>query len=370
MKNNTKNEPHVKGKAGRLVIAGPCSAESPRQLMDTARVLAASGHVDFFRAGAWKPRTSPGSFQGVGSRALKWLQDVRQETGLAVCTEVGSVQHAIESLEHGLDMVWIGARTVSNPFVVQEIADVLKGSGIHVMVKNPMAPDLDLWAGSIQRFRQSGTEKVWAIHRGFFYWAHSVFRNHPWWHLPMELKERMPDLPIICDPSHIAGDRRLVPMLVQRALEMAFDGLMIEVHPDPDKALSDARQQLTPDAFLNMMRQNSRRRKSGKQKQSRVLDELRAEIDGVDQLLVWALSKRMKLSGEIASIKSKHQMGLHQPGRWEQVIRKVTSLGTEGGLRSDFITKLFEDIHHESLSVQKLQKPESKISGNRPNFVR
>ncbi len=370
MKNSNDIRPPVNGKAGRIVIAGPCSAESPRQMMETARVLAASGQVDFFRAGVWKPRTSPGSFQGVGSRALKWLQEVKQETGLAICTEVGSVQHAVESLDHGLDMVWIGARTVSNPFVVQEIADVLKGSGIHVMVKNPMAPDLDLWAGSIQRLRQSGTEKVWAIHRGFFYWARSVFRNHPWWHLPMELKARMPDLPVICDPSHIAGDRRLVPMLVQRAMEMPFDGLMIEVHPDPDKALSDASQQLTPAAFLQMMSHNFRKQNPGKEKQNRVLDELRAEIDGIDQLLVWALSKRMKLAGEIAGIKRRHRMALHQPGRWEQVIQKVTSLGQEGGLRSDFITKLFEDIHHESLSVQQRQKQQRIISGNRPTFVR
>ncbi len=334
-----------------LVIAGPCSAESPRQLLETATALAATGKVDYFRAGVWKPRTAPGSFEGMGSKALGWLKEVKQTTGLAICTEVGSVKHVEEALLYDLDMIWIGARTVSNPFLVQDLADTLKGTNISVMVKNPMAPDLDLWAGSIERFRHAGVRQVSAIHRGFFYWTKSLFRNHPWWHIPTGLKERMPDVPVICDPSHIAGDRKLVPLLAQRGLELGLDGLMIEVHPEPDKALSDAAQQLTPAAFANLMEQLGERIKNDSHHDN-MLEELRAEVDVVDQVLIWALSNRMKLAGEIAGVKSSQKMPILQPGRWQQVMANALSKATDAGLRPGFVKQLFDHIHHESLSQQ------------------
>ena len=356
------------GPSRPLVIAGPCSAESPQQLMEAATALAATGQVDYFRAGVWKPRTSPGSFEGMGSKALGWLRDIKKTTGLAICTEVASVKHVEEAMAHDLDMLWIGARTVSNPFLVQELADTLRGTRVQVMVKNPMAPDLDLWVGSIERFRKTGVSKVSAIHRGFFYWTKSLFRNHPWWHIPAGLKERMPDVPVICDPSHIAGDRKLVPMLAQRGLDMGMDGLMIEVHPSPDMAMSDAAQQLTPEAFVHLLKQLGGRLKHGHNQESK-LEELRAEVDVVDQVLIWALSNRMQLAGEIAGVKSSQDMEILQPGRWKQVMANALSKATEAGLRPGFVKQLFDHIHHESLSQQQtLTVTGQKKSGIHPIF--
>ncbi len=339
-----------KQKGDKVLIAGPCSAESREQIIKTARALAATGHISYFRAGAWKPRTSPGCFEGYGIKALEWLSEARDETGLKVCTEVGSVKHAELALSYGIDMLWIGARTVSNPFLVQEIADTLSGTGVSVMVKNPMAPDLDLWIGSIERIRKAGITDVSAIHRGFSYWTRSVFRNQPWWHIPSELKNRMPDINVICDPSHIAGRSELVPMLARRGLDMGMDGLMIEVHPSPGEALSDKSQQLTVPAFIGLIDEmfNSMCDRS-----NNVLEELRAEVDTMDNLLIWALTNRMKLAGEIAGVKSSTEMQLLQPGRWEKVLEKAMSLARDSGLRPAFIQKLFDDIHNESLSVQK-----------------
>lgn len=335
-----------------IVVAGPCSAESPEQLMKTATILAATGRVDYFRAGIWKPRTAPGSFEGMGTKALRWLQQVKQTTGLHISTEVASVKHVEEALKHNVDMLWIGARTVSNPFLVQDIADTLRGTDVRVMVKNPMAPDPDLWSGSIERFKKAGLKDICAIHRGFSYWTKSLFRNQPLWHIPMTLKERMPDVPVLCDPSHITGDRHLVPMVAHRSLEMGMDGLMVEVHPQPANALSDASQQLTPVAFVRLIKQlfgeNAREDKAA----SNILEELRAEVDVMDDLLIWALTNRMKLSGEIAGVKTTHNMKTLQPERWKQVISKVLTKARIAGLRQGFIEKLFDDIHHESLSVQ------------------
>lgn len=336
-----------------LIIAGPCSAENQAQVMKTAHALAAAGYVDYFRAGAWKPRTYPGSFEGVGVKALEWLQQVKQNTGLKVCTEVASVQHVEEALKHGIDMLWIGARTVSNPFLVQELAESLRGTPVDVMVKNPMAPDLDLWAGSIERFKNTGIERVSAIHRGFFYWTKSLFRNHPWWHIPRSLKERMPEVPVICDPSHIAGDRHLVALVARRGLEVGMDGLMIEVHPEPENALSDARQQLDPAAFGDLLEKLFNRNGSANEATSSMLEELRAEVDVIDQVLIWALGNRMQLAGEIATVKTAHEMKALQPRRWKQVVGKVLLKAREAGLRPAFVRKLFDEIHHESLSVQK-----------------
>lgn len=333
-----------------MIIAGPCSAETPEQLMETARHLALGGRVDYFRAGIWKPRTSPGSFQGIGAPGLSWLQEVRSETGMKVCTEVGSVHHVEEVLKAGIDMLWIGARTVSNPFVIQEIADSLRGVDVPVLVKNPLSPDIDLWEGAIKRLLQSGVKEVGAIHRGFFWWGKSQMRNQPFWHIPQELKTRMPDLQIVCDPSHIAGKRSLISLLAQRALEQEFAGLMIEVHPDPDKAWSDAAQQLTPDSFHNLL--NDLLGTPHEVSSAEMLEELRSEIDNMDEMLIWALATRMTLSAKIAHVKKHSQMEPMQMQRWEQVMSRVKDMAGKSGLKPGFIEKLYNSIHKESLKLQ------------------
>lgn len=333
-----------------LIIAGPCSAETPEQLMQTARSLALDGRVDYFRAGIWKPRTSPGSFQGIGAEGLQWMQQVRRETGLKICTEVGSVHHVEEALRADLDMLWIGARTVSNPFIIQEIADALKGVDIPVLVKNPLSPDIDLWEGAIKRLLQSGLKDVGAIHRGFFWWGKSQMRNQPFWHIPMELKNRMPELSIICDPSHIAGKRSLIPLLAQRALEQDFAGLMVEVHPTPDLAWSDAAQQLTPEVFFGLL--NDLLGKPTEATSQQLLDELRSEVDNMDEMLIWALASRMALSAKIARVKKESKMEPLQAQRWEQVMVRVTEMAAKSGLKPRFIENLYAAIHKESLKLQ------------------
>ncbi len=236
-----------------LIIAGPCSAESEEQLLHVSGMLAAGGHTDFFRAGIWKPRTRPGNFEGVGNHGLRWLKRVKEETGLKTATEVATTTHVYEALKYGIDCLWIGARTTANPFATQEIANALQGADVKVCVKNPVNPDAGLWLGAIERISAAGIKDIMAIHRGFSSCAKTRYRNMPQWAIPMWLKKQLPGLPVLCDPSHIAGKRELVPYITQRALLMRFDGLMIEVHPDPEKAMSDARQQLTPAAFEQLL---------------------------------------------------------------------------------------------------------------------
>ncbi|MFN2394997.1 MAG: chorismate mutase [Bacteroidales bacterium] len=334
-----------------MIIAGPCSAETPEQLMETARSLARDSRVEYFRAGIWKPRTSPDSFEGVGVPGLGWLQDVKKETGLKVTTEVGSEKHVEEALKVGIDMLWIGARTVSNPFIIQEIAEALRGVDIPVLVKNPLSPDIDLWEGAIKRLVKSGLKDVGAIHRGFFWWGKSHLRNQPFWHIPIELRERMPGLRIICDPSHIAGKRSFIPLLAQRALENHFAGLMVEVHPSPDNAWSDPAQQLTPDSFHNML--NDLLGTENENTSQELLDELRSEIDVMDEMLVWALAARMELSSKIAKVKREKQMEPLQSQRWDQVMLRVKDMAMKSGLKPRFVEKLYASIHQESLKLQK-----------------
>lgn len=357
------------GAKNPMLIAGPCSAETPEQVMETAKKLAFDGRVNYFRAGIWKPRTSPNSFEGIGAPGLEWMKEVKKETGLKVTTEVGSEKHVEEALKAGLDMLWIGARTVSNPFVVQGIADALKGVDIPVLVKNPLSPDIDLWEGAIKRFSNSGVKQLGAIHRGFFWWGKSHMRNQPFWHIPQELKNRMPDLPVICDPSHIAGKRSLIPLLSQRAMENKFDGLMIEVHPDPDNAWSDAKQQLTPDSYLQLL--DELLGISPDSVSAELLEELRSEIDVMDEMLVWALAARMELASKIAHVKRNAQIEPLQMQRWEKVIERVRSMGTRNGLNPDFIELLFNDIHKESLAIQKkfIEKQVADNPKKEPNFV-
>lgn len=336
-----------------LIIAGPCSAESPEQLLCVANSLKSTNSVSYLRAGVWKPRTTPNSFQGYGCEALVWLRDVKRETGLPFSTEVGSHQHVYEALKFGTDLIWIGARTVSNPFAMQEIADALKGVDIPVLVKNPLSPDIELWEGAIRRLYNAGIYRLGAIHRGFSIWGKSVFRNQPLWDIPLQLKMRYPNLPIICDPSHITGKSELVPLVAQRAMDLNFDGLMVEVHPYPEIALSDSAQQLTPKQFHDLLKLVLAEEAPLRKFSLEMLDELRAEIDIMDDLLVWVLSNRMELAGKIADVKRNEKMQVLQSTRWNQVLERVTSKGVESGLRPQFLEKLFRSIHEESVGMQK-----------------
>lgn len=336
-----------------LLIAGPCSAESPEQLLIVAKALRKTNRVHYLRAGIWKPRTTPESFQGFGIEGLGWLKDVKHEVGIPISTEVGSEKHVYEALKFGVDLVWIGARTVANPFAMQEIAEALRGTDVPVLVKNPLSPDLDLWEGAIRRLHNVGLRKIGAIHRGFSWWGKSIFRNQPFWKLPIELKAKYPNLPVICDPSHISGNRNLVPFVAKRGVDLGFDGLIVEVHPEPSKALSDAAQQLTPDEFAKLLVFIDSAGNPQKSYPDELLSELRAEVDIMDDLLLWALSNRMELSERIASVKSNRKMTVLQSRRWNQVLERVTESGQKSGLRAGFVKKLYNEIHKESISVQK-----------------
>lgn len=336
-----------------ILIAGPCSAESPEQLLEVAESLMQTQRVAFMRAGVWKPRTSPGSFEGFGTEALRWLRDVKSETGMPFATEVGNGNHVYEALKYGADVLWIGARTVSNPFTIQEIASALQGVDIPILVKNPLSTDLSLWIGSIGRLYNAGIHRIGAVHRGFTWWKKSTFRNQPFWKIPLELKKQYPDLPVICDPSHISGDRKLVPLISRRAVDLGFDGLMVEVHPNPSCALSDAEQQLTPHEFELMLKWIDVSTGEDQPYPDEMLSELRSEIDDMDEMLLWALSNRMELSGKIASVKKQTDLEVVQPVRWNKVLEKVTAAGLQSGLREKFILRLFSLIHEESIDVQK-----------------
>lgn len=331
-----------------LVISGPCSAETEEQVMTTAKALAAKG-IKIYRAGIWKPRTKPGGFEGVGSVGLPWLQRVQKELGMLVATEVATAKHVEECLAHGIDMLWIGARTSANPFSVQEIADALKGVDIPVLIKNPVNPDLELWIGAIERLQGAGIHRIGVIHRGFSSFDKKIYRNLPQWHIPIELHRRMPDLPMFCDPSHIGGKRELIAPLSQQAMDLNFDGLIIESHCHPDKAWSDADQQVTPDILsyiisLLVIRDTTQTTES--------LSELRRQIDEVDNELLATIAKRMRISKEIGQYKKEHSMSILQAARYDEIIEKGVIQGGLMGLSSDFMKKLLVAIHEESVRVQ------------------
>ncbi len=331
-----------------LIIAGPCSAESPEQLLSVAQELKSIGKVSYMRAGVWKPRTTPNSFEGYGTEALIWLNQVKQETRIPFATEVANEKHVYEALKFGVDLLWIGARTVSNPFAVQEIASALRGVQIPVLVKNPLSPDLKLWEGAINRLRLAGVKEVGAIHRGFTVWHASPFRNFPMWEVALQLKANNPELRVISDPSHISGDSQYIELLSNRAINLGFDGLMVEVHPNPRLALSDAKQQLTPNQFKDMLCNLF----EASNPNAELMTELRAEIDAVDELLVWALSHRMAIATEIAKVKYETGQSIIQPDRWNEVLNRVIGKGHKMGLRADFVKRLFNSIHRESLQTQ------------------
>jgi chorismate mutase len=336
-----------------LVIAGPCSAETEKQVIQTALELAESKKVDIFRAGLWKPRTRPGSFEGVGSVGLPWLKRVKEETGLPVATEVANAKHAYEALKYGIDYIWIGARTAVNPFAVQEIADSLEGSGVGVLIKNPINPDLELWMGGIERIRKAGISKIAAIHRGFSNYEKTQYRNIPHWQLAVELKQQMPDLPIICDPSHITGNSSLLYEVSQKAMDLNYEGLMIETHIDPEHALSDAAQQVTPNELKEILSRLIMRSPVSSDKGFLdVLGELRSQIDLFDDQLLNILEQRMNVAKTIAKYKKENNITILQTKRWTEIIKKSIAKGEQKGLSSEFIDTMFKAIHQESINHQ------------------
>ena len=346
-----------------LVISGPCSAESKEQVLQTAHQLAASGKVDIFRAGVWKPRTRPGTFEGMGSTALPWLKQVKQQTGMGIAIEVANAKHVYEALKYGIDYLWIGARSSANPFVVQEIADAMQGSDITVLIKNPVNPELELWVGAIERISKAGIKKIGAIHRGFSSYEKTAFRNVPHWLIPVELKQRVENLPLICDPSHICGNRKMLLEVSQKAMDLNFDGLMIESHIDPSVALSDAAQQVTPRALVCILnRLVMRNPESTDSDFLGVLEELRGRIDIYDEQLIEVLEKRMNVAKSIARCKKENNITILQTKRWAEVVQKNVSLGEKKGLTNTFVNDMLRLIHQESINHQNQVMNEARIS--------
>lgn len=331
-----------------IVISGPCSAETEEQVMDTAAQLAKKG-IKIFRAGIWKPRTKPGGFEGVGTVGLPWMQRVQQELGMLVSTEVATPRHVEAALEAGLDILWIGARTVANPFAMQELADSLKGVDIPVLVKNPVNPDLELWIGGLERINGAGIKQLGVIHRGFSSYDKRLYRNLPMWHIPIELRRRFPSLPIFGDPSHIGGARELVAPLCQQAMDLGFEGLIIESHCNPDCAWSDAKQQVTPDVLDFILDKLVIRSQS---ESTESLDALRRQIDELDNSLIELLSKRMRVSREIGQYKREHDMTVVQTGRYTEILEKRGAQGVLCGMAGEFVKSIFESIHEESVRQQ------------------
>jgi len=334
-----------------VIMAGPCSAETEEQVLKTAIPLAEMG-INIFRAGIWKPRTRPNAFEGVGSIGLKWLQTVKKETGMMVATEVANVKHVYEALKYGVDILWIGARTSANPFAVQDIADSLRGVNIPVMVKNPVNPDVDLWIGAIERINNAGIKQMAAIHRGFSSYDKTLYRNVPQWQVPIELRRRIPEMPIITDPSHICGNREFLYDISQKAMDLNFDGLLIETHCNPDKALSDAKQQVTPDGLKQIIDRLILRDPEIKEDLMLTLAELRDQIDKLDDRIINLLEDRMQVSEKIGAYKKENNITILQTKRWDDMLKTRLQLGNRKGLSEEFIVKLFRSIHQESINHQ------------------
>ena len=335
------------------IIAGPCSAESERQMLSIAGELKKSAHVKVFRAGIWKPRTRPDSFEGVGGIGLEWLKAVKDETSLLTTTEVANARHVELCLKNDVDILWIGARTTVNPFIVQEIADALKGIDIPVLIKNPVNAELGLWLGAIERLYHAGVRKIAAIHRGFSTYDEMQYRNQPHWEIPIELKRLLPNLPLICDPSHIAGDRSLIEPLSQIALDLGIKGLMIETHIDPDRALSDSKQQITPKALIQMLERLRTREAVPTDRQLKAqIAHLRAAISHVDTKIIQDIAERMKWVEEIGKLKHEHNIQVLQLGRWENLLKDHVDRAQKIGLDGEFIKAIFELIHTQAVKEQ------------------
>lgn len=335
-----------------LVIAGPCSAESEEQVLRTAHQLAEIPEVKVFRSGLWKPRTRPGDFEGVGEKGLQWLEKVKAETGLMTTVEVARPEHVALALKHGVDILWLGARTVVNPFVVQELAEAMKGVSVTVMVKNPIIPDLKLWIGALERVYAAGITHLLAIHRGFHYFEKSPFRNAPMWEIPIELKRLVPQLPIIVDPSHICGRSDLLQAVSQKAIDLEMDGLMLEVHENPKAALTDAAQQITPETLKLLLKNLILRKRTGNPDFESRLESLRTEIDKLDGELLQILAKRLEIIDEIGDYKRDNNITILQMKRWAGIITDRLSIGTNLGLDETFLRKILNLIHKESIQRQ------------------
>ncbi len=331
-----------------VIIAGPCSAETEEQVMDTATQLSKKG-IRIFRAGIWKPRTKPGGFEGVGVAGLAWMKRVREELGMLTATEVATPRHVEAALDAGIDLLWVGARTVTNPFAMQELADALKGNDVPVLVKNPVNPDLELWIGGLERINGAGIKRLGVIHRGFSSYDKRIYRNLPMWHIPIELRRSYPNLPIFGDPSHIGGARELVAPLCQQAMDLGFNGLMVESHSTPDAAWSDASQQVTPDVLDFILEKLVIRNLS---QSTESLEVLRRQIDEIDNALIELLAKRMRISREIGTFKREHKMTVVQTGRYTEILDKRGAQGVLCGMAPEFMKTVFEAIHEESVRQQ------------------
>ncbi len=332
-----------------IIIAGPCSAENERQVLETAQQLAQRG-IKVFRAGLWKPRTRPGGFEGVGTKGLSWLSRVKQTTGMLVATEVATREHVEKAMEAGVDILWIGARTSANPFAIQEIADALaQYPNATVLVKNPVNPDLELWIGALQRIYNAGVHRIGAIHRGFSTYGKHLYRNMPQWHIPLELRRRIPNLPLLVDPSHMGGQRELIAPLSQQALDMGFDGIIVESHCSPDNALSDPDQQVTPEALDHILGSLVVREAECT---TESLDLLREQIDRTDNDLLEVLARRMAISRDIGQYKKEHQIQVVQTGRYDDILQKRIRQAAEMGMSEEFMRRVMIAIHEESVRQQ------------------
>jgi chorismate mutase len=336
-----------------LVIAGPCSAETEEQVMQTAMGIAATGKVDMLRAGIWKPRTRPGSFEGIGTKGLPWLQQARKASGLPVAIEVATAKQVEDALHFDIDVLWIGARTTVNPFSVQEVADALRGADVPVLIKNPINPDLELWIGAMERVAKAGIKHIGLIHRGFSSYGNTEFRNAPMWHLAIEMKRRFPETILINDPSHICGRRDILQDVGQEAINLDFDGLIIETHIDPDKAWSDAKQQITPAQLGEMLGSMLWRKEEANSAEfNAALEKLRQQINHLDDELMQIIGQRMKIAEKIGQYKKENNITILQTNRWNAILERAYKKGEKLGLSKEFITRYFDAVHMESINHQ------------------
>jgi chorismate mutase len=336
-----------------LIIAGPCSAETEEQVIETATRLAKTGKIDMLRAGIWKPRTRPGSFEGIGTKGLPWLQQARKITGLPTAIEVATAKQVEDALHFDVDVLWIGARTTVNPFSVQEVADALRGATVPVLIKNPINPDLELWLGAVERVAKAGISQIGLIHRGFSSYGNTEYRNAPMWHLAIEMKRRNPDMMLINDPSHICGRRDILLDVAQKAIDLDYDGLMIESHIDPDNAWSDAKQQVTPERLAELLGEIIWRKEDiNSEEYHAALEKLRQQINHLDDELMQILGQRMKIAEKIGQYKKENNITILQTNRWNEILERAFAKGEKLGLTKDFITKYFDAVHMESISHQ------------------
>jgi chorismate mutase len=350
---NAKELVQSKWKKRPLIISGPCSAETEEQVMETAQRLAKTGQVDFMRAGIWKPRPRPGSFEGFGTTGLPWLQQARKATGLPVAVEVATGKQVEDALHFDVDVLWIGARTTVNPFSVQEVADALRGVDVPVLIKNPINPDLELWIGAVERVAKAGIKQVGLIHRGFSAYGNTEYRNAPMWHLAIEMKRRNPELMMINDPSHICGRRDILQEVAQKAIDLDFDGLIIESHIDPDNAWSDAKQQITPERLAEMLTDIVwRKEDSNSEEYHAALEKLRQQINHLDDELMQIIGQRMKVAEKIGEYKKNNNITILQTNRWNDILERAFKKGDKLNLSKEFITKYFDAVHMESINHQ------------------